>query len=92
MISSSRNVEVTHNVTFTAIASGVGMANFTYQWRYNGYIIANETGRTLTIINAIQSDFGVYACLVTDLYGNTVLSNRVILIVSSKNSSRKFNA
>ena len=71
-------------MTFTAIASGVGMVNFTYQWRHNTYIITNETGRTLTIVNAMESDSGVYVCLVTDLYGNTVSSNSVILLVSSK--------
>ena len=84
LISSSHNVEVTRNVTFTVIASGVGMANFTYQWRHNLYIITNETGRTLTIVNAMESDRGVYICLVTNFYGKTVSSNPVILNISSK--------
>ena len=84
VISSSRYVEVTSNVTFTAIVSGVGMANFTYQWRHNEYPITNETGATLTIVNAMESNNGFYVCIVTNLYGNSVSSNPVILIVSSK--------
>ena len=84
VISFSHYVEVTSNVTFTAIASGVGMENFTYQWRHNEYPITNETGATLTIVNAMESNNGFYVCIVTNLNGNTVSSNPVILIVSSK--------
>ena len=84
VVSSSRYVEVTSSVTFTAIASGVGMENFTYQWRHNRYTITNETGATLTIVNVMESNNGFYVCMVTNLYGNTVSSNPVILIVSSK--------
>ena len=83
VISSSHYVEVTSNVTFTAIASSVGMVNFTYQWIHNEYTITNETGATLTIVNVMESNSGFYVCIVTNLYGNTVSSNPVILIVSS---------
>ena len=84
VVSSSRYVEVTSNVTFTAIASGVGMEDFTYQWRHNAYPITNKTGATLTIVNAMEGNNGFYVCVVTNIYGNTVSSNPVILIVSSK--------
>ena len=84
VISSSHYVEVTSIVMFTAIASGVGMANFTYQWIHNTYIIDNENDATLTIIYAMEHHSGVYNCLVTNPYGNTASANPVILIVSSK--------
>lgn len=86
------NVEVTHNVIFTAIASGVGLANFTYQWTYENLFVTNENktstiihgnGTTLTITNVMESESGLYICSVRNIYGNTAVSNWVILIVSS---------
>ena len=86
------NVEVTHNVTFTAIASGVGLENFTYQWTYKSLFVTNETETStiihgnetnLTITNVMESESGLYVCSVRNVYGNTAISNGVILIMSS---------
>lgn len=84
VITSSHSVEVTHNITFTAIANGVGVRNFTYQWLHQKYEILTETDTTLTIINAMEYHGGEYSCLVTNIYGDNTFSNVVTLIVSSK--------
>ena len=59
---SSQSVEVTHNVKFTTMVTGVGSNNFTYQWRHNETIINGETGDTLVITNVMESDGGEYEC------------------------------
>ena len=79
----SSHAEVTHTVTFTANASGVGLIIFTYQWMHNGSLVTKENGTTLTIANIMESDGGNYSCLVTSIYGETISSNVVTLIVSS---------
>ena len=85
--SSSHNIEVTRAVVFTATATGVGLEDFTYQWIHNRSFIAEQNETNLTITNVMESDGGNYSCLVTDIYSNTMLSNTVTLIVSSKFNS-----
>ena len=81
---SSHNIEVTRAVIFTATASGVGLEDFTYQWKHNGSFITKQNGTTLIITNIMERDAGNYSCLVRNIYGNSMLSNVVTLIVSSK--------
>jgi len=81
---SSRSVEVTHTATFAPIVSGVGVENFTYQWRQNGTIIIGETRDTLMITNVMESDSGDYECIVTNQYGDSDTSGVVVLMITSK--------
>lgn len=83
VIPSSYSAEVTQTVTFAANVSGVGVENFTYQWKIGPNSIFGKNTNTLTITNVMESDGGTYRCLVTNLYGNTVSSNVATLIVSS---------
>jgi len=80
----SQSVEVTHTAIFTTSVSGVGVKNFTYQWRHNGVIITNKTGDTLMITNAMESDSGDYDCFVTNQYGDNDTSKVVVLMITSK--------
>ena len=82
VMSSSQSVEVTHNVTFTTMVTGVG--SFTYQWRHNGTNISGETGDTLMITNVMESNSGDYQCIVTNQFGDTDISNVVVLMVTSE--------
>jgi len=74
-------------VNFTAIASGVNMTNFVYQWRKrNGSSLPNKVsglnGAVLTIPDLeVVSDKGVYYCTVTNEWGNRKRSNDVTLNV-----------
>ena len=84
MIPSSQSVEVTLNATFTAMITGVGSTNFTYQWRHNGTIISGETEDTLMITNVMESNSGEYECIVTNQFGDTNASPVVMLMVTSE--------
>ena len=80
---SSLTVEVTHNATFITMVTGVGSNSFPYQWRHNGTIISGETGDALVITNVIESNSGVYECIVTNEFGD-INSSNVVLIVTSE--------
>jgi len=67
---SNQNVEVTHTAMFNTTVGGVGMENFTYQWRHNGTILYGEIRDTLMITNVMESDSGDYECIVTNEYGD----------------------
>ena len=81
---SSQSVEVTHTATFVTMVTGMGSKSFTYQWRHNGAIISGETGDTLMITNVMESNSGEYECIVTNQFGDTDISNVVILMVTSE--------
>ena len=81
---SSQSVEVTRDVTFVTIVTGVGSNSFTYQWRHNGTIISGETGDTLLITNVMEVNSGNYGCIVDNQLGNTDTSNVVVLTVTSE--------
>ena len=78
---SSQSVEVTHNATFTAIVTGVGSNNFTYQWRHNETIIRGETSNTLIITNLSLHDTGVYSCTVMNQYGGSDSSSASLIVI-----------
>ena len=78
---SSQSVEVTLMATFTAKANGTGP--FTYQWQKGNKILHKETGTTYTVNNASEEDQSHYRCRVFNVYGNSAVSDRVWLKVTS---------
>ena len=80
----TQTVEVTHNATFTTMVTGMRSNIFVYQWKHNGTIINGETGDTLMITDAMESDSGHYECIVTNQFGHSNVSNVVVLTVTSK--------
>jgi len=84
MTPSSQTVEVTHTAMFTITVSGLGMESFMYQWKHNGSNITGETGDSLDISNVTESDRGNYECVVSNQYGNSVISDVVVLTITSK--------
>ena len=83
-MSSSQIVEVTHNVTFTTMVTGMRSNIFIYEWSHNGTIINGKTSDTLMITDVMESDNGHYECMVTNQFGHTNVSNTVMLTVTSK--------
>ena len=61
----------------TAKLSGNGGAGYTYQWRLNGNSIVGATAQTYNAIIA-----GTYTVAVTNVYGCTVVSNGIVVIVN----------
>ena len=78
---SSQSVEVTLAATFTATVTGMGP--FTYQWQKGNKILHKETGTTYTVYNASKEDQSYYRCRVFNVHGNSAVSHRVWLQVTS---------
>ena len=80
-----QSVEVTDEVVFTAVAEGVGIENFKYQWKKGDKNITGKTyNNTLILRNVNESHSDSYACYVTNEYGDSAVSNVVLLYVTSK--------
>jgi len=78
---SNQNVEVTLTAIFTATVTGVGP--FTYKWQRGNETLTNETGSTYVVYNASQEDQNYYKCHVFNKYGDSIVSERVWLQVTS---------
>jgi len=71
---------------FTAVADGISMKSFTYQWRKRGIDslpdkVSGADRTMLTIPNLVKSDEGQYYCIVTNEWSRSVESNDVTLTV-----------
>ena len=75
-------VEVTLTATLTVTVTGIGP--FTYQWEKGDQILTDETRETYAVHNASQEDENYYRCIVTNNFGDFVVSNSVWLQVTSK--------
>ena len=78
---SIQNVEVTLTTILTATVTGVGP--FTYQWQRGEEILTDETKSSYIINNASHEDQNYYSCLVTNKVGDSAISNRVWLQITS---------
>ena len=78
---SSQSVEVTLRAMFTATVTGVGP--FTYQWQKENTILPEETETTFTVYNTSEENQSHYRCRVINIYGNSAVSDRVWLKVTS---------
>ncbi len=59
-------------VSFNALATGTG--SLAYQWQKDGSNITGQTGTNLTILHAQPSDFGGYALVASNAYGQATSS------------------
>ena len=80
---SNQSVEVTRTARFSAMASGIRMKNFIYQWEMAGHNITGETGYVLKIHN-VSVGYFIYRCYVSNEFGDSAVSNPVELIGTSK--------
>ena len=74
---------------FTAIASGINMNNFRYQWMKRGSNslpdkVSGDTGAVLTISDTVKSDRGKYHCIVTNEWNRSMKSDDVTLVFEGK--------
>jgi hypothetical protein len=66
------------SVTFTVGASGT--QPFTYQWRFNGAVIAGATGSSYTRSNVQAADVGNYSVVVTNSAGSATSANAALTV------------
>ena len=78
---SNQSVEVTLTAMFTATATGMGPLH--YQWQRGNKTLTKETGRMYIIRNASEKDQNYYRCHVSNIHGDSVVSDRVWLQVTS---------
>jgi hypothetical protein len=53
-------------ITFRAITNkNIGIGKLSYQWRFNGIILASATNSTLTLSNVTTSQTGIYSVTAT---------------------------
>ena len=77
------------NAYFTVNALGDGLT-YQWQWRENenndwsNSTSGNQNTQTLTVVALYRRQGYQYRCIVTDIYGNTVVSDTATLIVSDK--------
>ena len=86
VISTSLKIGERGVAEFIVTASGINRNNFMYQWRKRGndslpHKVSGVNQATLTIPNLIVSDGGEYYCIVTNEWGRSVESDKVILTV-----------
>jgi len=68
--------------TATFSVTVAGLAPFSYQWTFNGTILAGTTNATLTLMNVQPSQSGNYAVTVTNLFGSATSSNAYLTILT----------
>jgi len=71
---------------FTAMARGIRTTNFTYVWGKRGTSrlpnkVIGINGPALTIPNLVDSDEGLYYCVVTNEWNSSVISDDIALAV-----------
>jgi hypothetical protein len=71
-------------VRFTAVAGGFPAP--TYEWRFNGQLLAGQTGSTLTLSNVTTAQAGEYQIKISNQFGSQFLP--VLLTVRSKPNLR----
>ena len=74
----SLNLTAGVNATFSVTASGPGP--LTYQWKFNGVIIAGATNSTLVVSNISAADQGVYSVIVSNPSGGIESGGAVLTI------------
>lgn len=90
-----QTVAPTANVTFTVNATGVGV--LTYQWYFNGVVIAGATSASYNIPSAAQTNGGTFSVTVTGSGGTTTSLGAVLVVtgnpfVISQPASQTVNA
>ena len=75
--------EVTSEGYLFATPTGVGSDNFRYQWKKGSSNIVDGNGPVLKLENVSENDTGHYSCHVRSQYGDSAVSNAVLVNVTS---------
>ena len=84
-VTPSNKVDIETEVTFSAMASGVGADNFFYKWLHNKSVISEGPDKNnYTITHVKMQDNGYYKCNVSNQYNDVVISKVIKLKVLGK--------
>jgi hypothetical protein len=72
---------VGNDVVFTPSVSGIGP--FTYQWRFNGVDLPNQTNEALVVMNLRMTNAGSYSVRVGYLGGNTNSRSATLMVIEA---------
>ena len=78
----NQTIEITHSARFFVKVKGFGP--FNYQWKRGIHNLKDQVNSTFVIHNVSAKDQNYYRCYVTNNYGDSILSNRVFLQVTSE--------
>jgi len=76
----NRRATVGSNTRFTVLA--VGTAPLLYQWSFNGAILADATNSRLSLTNVQDAQAGLYAVLVSNVFGFELSSDASLTVVT----------
>lgn len=68
------------NATFSANA--IGTAPLAYQWRFGGVNIPGATGPSLTLLNVVPSQAGLYSVAISNLGGTATSLNATLTVLT----------
>ena len=77
---SDQTTTVGSTVALSVVATGT--SPLSYQWRFNGSDIFNETNSSLSLTNIQSTNSGLYSVFVTNIAGNIVSSNATVTVNS----------
>jgi hypothetical protein len=75
------NQSATAGRPVTFIVGAAGTPVLSYQWHFNGTSLPGATTSALTFANPTGANVGVYAVLVTNLYGRQLSSNAYLALI-----------
>ena len=81
-MSHNQTIEITQSARFFVTVKGVGP--FNYQWKRGIHNLKDQVNSTFVINNVSAKDQNYYRCHITNNYGDSVLSNRIFLQVTSE--------
>jgi alpha-tubulin suppressor-like RCC1 family protein len=73
-------VRISTNATFAVTAGGT--PPITYQWMFDGGVIAGATNASLTVTNVQAANAGIYAVAITNDYGGAASTNANLYLLS----------
>ena len=77
------SIEVTTTGHLFATPKGVGRKNFKYQWKKGSDNIADGNNNILVLEYVNENHTGHYVCHVSSEYGDSAVSNVVLVYVTS---------
>ncbi len=90
--SQSQNLCLDDSLYLQATAQSIYGGSLQYQWSKNGVDIIGETDSIITISSLVESDSGVYQCLIGEINGSYIFSTPMSVSVTNCPDNNLFNS